>query len=75
MTIDNVLSCHVCHGDKLIMRHFIIEDFLGDTRERLVKMCTECDTIHYINNGVVFYEFSVKINKSYAPKNKIIHEE
>lgn len=75
MNIESISNCHVCHGDKLHTTHLIIEDFLGDTRERLVKMCTECDTIHYVNNGVVFYEFSVKINKSYSPQNKAIYNE
>jgi hypothetical protein len=75
MNIESISSCHVCHGSNLKQTTFIIEDFFGETRERLVKMCMDCDTIHYINNGAVYYEFSVKINKSYSPKHKEIYDE
>lgn len=75
MKIEEISSCQVCRSTNLNQRHLTMEDFYGNVSEKLVKICTECDTIHYINNGIVLYEFSVKVNKSYSPKNKTIYNE
>lgn len=73
MNIYDIKRCHVCHGDNLIETHLVIEDLFGNVFERPVKICKDCDTIHYVHNNSVFYEFSLKVNKYYKPKEKIIY--
>lgn len=75
MDIDNIVECHVCHGNNLIEEHLVIEDLFGGVFERSVKTCKDCDTIHYVHNGSVFYEFSLKINRAYKPKEKVIYND
>lgn len=65
MTIDSVVTCHVCHGSNLVPRRVLLEDLFGDVSEKAVRICKDCETIHYMQHGSVFYEFSVKINKEY----------
>jgi hypothetical protein len=62
MTIGNIKKCEVCHGQDLITKKVLLDDFYGEPVERIVKICRDCETIHYIYNGVVFHEFSIKVN-------------
>lgn len=74
MDINTIKNCHVCHGNNLITTHFRIEDLFGDGEERTVRLCKDCDTIHYIEYGRVSYEFSPSIHKSIS-KIKIEKDE
>lgn len=69
MKIEDITECSVCHDRNLISDKLYIEDFYGELSLKDIKTCKECDTIHYIRNGVLLYEFSLKINKS-----NVIHE-
>jgi hypothetical protein len=68
MILEDIKICHVCHGEKLgILRDILIPDLFTDEEVlRDVVRCYECDTLHYIEDGEVRYEFPIT-NK--IPKN------
>lgn len=63
--LTDVKQCHVCYSIKLIPRYNIpIPDILTDEEiRRDVLQCDDCDTLHYIEDGEISYEFSCKIGK------------
>ena len=69
MKIEEVIRCQVCNGIDLTQKRLMIEDVFGNVSEKLVRICKDCDTLHYVHGGVVYYEFSLKIEKSYKPTN------
>jgi hypothetical protein len=45
------------------MEGVLVTDFYTDEEiRRTVIFCNECETIHYIEDGIISYEFSCKIN-------------
>jgi hypothetical protein len=62
--LEDVHNCHVCGSVNLVPRYKVpIPDMF--TEEEILRsclQCDECDTLHYIDNGVISYEFSVKLN-------------
>lgn len=74
MNIRTVNKCQVCGSTQLIENTCLIEEDSGFYSEKLCRICKECDTIHYIDNNMVMYEFSMKVNKIYKP-SKIEQDE
>jgi hypothetical protein len=68
--LENIKNCHVCGGINLTPRLNIpIPDIFTDEEVlRDVLQCDDCDTIFYIDNGVISYEFSCKINEEIGKK-------
>jgi hypothetical protein len=63
--LEDINNCHVCGGNNLVPRFKVpILDLYGDEELRTVIQCTDCDTLHYIDNGRIEYEFSVTLNES-----------
>ena len=65
MKLDDIKTCHVCKGSNLKpIEHVQMDDFNTNSLVyRDVLVCLDCDTLHYIDEGEVVYEFSFKINK------------
>jgi len=74
MRLENIKFCHVCNSGNLTpLTNIPVPDVITDEEIiRTVLMCDDCDTMHYIENGQVSYEFSCKINDSiYTPKKEV----
>jgi hypothetical protein len=69
--LDDIKNCHVCGSRQLTPRLRVpISDILtGEETIREVIQCEECDTLHYINDGVIEYEFSCSTNKLIKTKD------
>ena len=65
MKIEDINCCQVCHGIDLIQKRAMIDDVFGIISEKTVKICKDCDTLHYIHGGHVYYEFSLNIREKY----------
>lgn len=78
LNLNDIKECHVCHNNNLeILVNVPISNLLTDeeTIQNVMK-CNDCDTIHYIEEGEIRYEFSCKIYKIIKAKNiKHIYEE
>ena len=63
--LEDIRKCHVCNGTNLkIILGVLVPDLITDIETiRDVLSCDECETIHYIEEGQINYEFSCKINK------------
>lgn len=63
MNIDDIVHCHVCHGGNFrLIKDAPIEDMFTEEVEKIDSLlCVDCDTMHYIKDGALNYEFSVKI--------------
>jgi hypothetical protein len=62
--LTDIKNCHVCGSiDIMPMEGVLVTDFYTDEEiRRTVIFCNECETIHYIEDGTISYEFSCKIN-------------
>jgi len=64
MNISEIKQCKVCHGYNLSEGSILLEDSLSETYKMTnVKICLDCDTIHYIRNNDIYYEFNIEINR------------
>ena len=75
MKLTDIKACHVCNGTNLIPKYnipipdmFNDEDVLTD-----ILFCNDCETMHYVNEGLILYEFNIKVNKR-LNKEKIKEE-
>lgn len=67
MRIESVNVCHVCHSTNISsLPNAPIEDFYsGDIEYYYAILCQDCGTVHYCKDGLIQYEFSVKITNHY----------
>lgn len=74
MRLEDIKACHVCNGINLkAIPRAPVEDLMTDEiTYRDVLLCLDCDTVHYIENNSVSYEFSFKIANN-VPRMKM-HE-
>lgn len=75
--LEDIKFCHVCHSSSLFpISNVPVPDIFTDEEiRRDVLMCDDCETLHYIEEGQVSYEFSCKINvPTYDKKIKQIDE-
>lgn len=78
MKLDNIKTCHVCKGSNLkTISHVQMDDLLENAMiYRDIILCLDCDTIHYINEGIIEYEFSLKIGEKIKKEvKKFSHNE
>lgn len=70
MKLEDIKTCHVCGSIKLIPRLNIPipEIMTNEEINRDVLQCDDCDTLHYIEDGGVSYEFSCKVNEYIGKK-------
>jgi hypothetical protein len=70
MKLEDIKQCHVCGSYNLVpYPHIPIPDFYTDEDiYRDILLCNDCETSHYIEDGVVSYEFSCKINTQIGKK-------
>ena len=63
--LEDIKNCHVCGGTDLRPKVNIpIPDLFTDEEIcRDVLQCHDCETLHYIDNGIINYEFSCKLNE------------
>jgi hypothetical protein len=54
MKLTDIKTCHVCSSPRLVDEEVM----------RNVLECNDCETLHYIEDNQVSYEFTCKINKS-----------
>lgn len=68
--LESIRNCHVCGGNDLVpMDNVPVPDIFTDEEiRRFVLFCNDCETIHYIDNGIISYEFSCKVNESITKK-------
>ena len=64
MRLEDIKACHVCRGLNLkpILNTPVEDIMTQETTMKDVLLCLDCDTLHFIEDGVIAYEFSVKIN-------------
>lgn len=75
--LEDIRFCHVCHSSSLFpVSNVPIPDYFSDEEMRRdVLMCDDCETLHYVENGEISYEFSCKINESISiKKTKKVNE-
>jgi len=65
-TLEKIKNCHVCGGVQMVPRIQIpVPDIM--TNEEILRdvlQCEECDTIHYIDDGTVAYEFTYRVGRT-----------
>jgi hypothetical protein len=74
MRLEDIKFCHVCNSSNLTpLLNIPVPDIITDEETiRTVLICDSCDTMHYIEDSQVSYEFSCKVNDSlYTPKKEI----
>jgi hypothetical protein len=77
MKLEDIKFCHVCKGSNLKpIIHTQMDDLMTNTLiYRDILLCLDCDTVHYIDEGAVAYEFLFKIgSKSKIAKEFTKHE-
>ena len=72
MRLEDIKFCHVCNSNNLTpLINIPVPNIITDEEEiRTVLMCNNCDTMHYIEEGQVNYEFSCKANYSLITHKK-----
>lgn len=62
--LEEIKNCHVCGGSDLIpLLGVPVPDMMTDVEIiRNILLCNDCETVHYIDDGVISYEFSCKPN-------------
>ena len=71
MELADIKQCRVCHGYNLFKSTLLLQDIISDKYKLTdVILCSDCDTIHYIKDDSIFYEFN--INVVYGDTNKPI---
>jgi hypothetical protein len=70
MRLENIRNCHVCSSTNLVPRLNVpIPDLMTDEEtNKDVLQCDDCDTLHYIEEGSVSYEFSCRVNEYLGKK-------
>lgn len=70
MKLTDIKNCHVCNSNNLIPKYNIpVPDmFTDEETKRDVLFCGDCETMHYIEDGGISYEFTTKINQSIFDK-------
>jgi hypothetical protein len=70
MKLENINACHVCGSVNIqplskvpVPDFFTNEDILRD-----IVFCNDCETMHYIEDGTISYEFSCKMNSVIGKK-------
>jgi hypothetical protein len=68
--LTDIKSCHVCNGINLIPKYNIpIPDMFTDEDVSTdILFCNDCETMHYISEGIICYEFNIDINKKINKK-------
>jgi hypothetical protein len=68
--LEDITACHVCRGGNLqAIGQYPVEDIMtGESMNRTVLFCHDCETVHYIEYGEISYEFSYKIGQYYPSK-------
>lgn len=68
--LTDIKNCHVCGGTTLIPKVNIpiIDIFTDEEIYRTVLECHDCETLHYIREGKIEYEFSCKIDNLITDK-------
>ena len=62
MELADIKQCRVCHGYDLVKTTLLLQDVITDKYKLTnVILCSDCDTIHYIKNDSIFYEFNINI--------------
>jgi len=72
MKLEDIKNCHVCGSINLIPRLNIpiAEFFVEEDTLRDVLFCDDCETIHYLSEGILNYEFSCTLDKEIGRKVK-----
>ena len=70
--LEDIKNCHVCGGKKLTpgLRVPISDILTGEEVIREALQCEECDTLHYVCDGIISYEFSCSTNKLIKTKDR-----
>ena len=68
--LEDIKLCHVCSSSSLrpLINVPVPDIFSDEDIYRDVLMCNDCETIHYVDDGLISYEFSCKINESIFDK-------
>lgn len=62
MELADIKQCRVCHGYDLVKTTLLLQDVITDKYKLTnVILCSDCDTIHYIKDDSIFYEFNINI--------------
>jgi hypothetical protein len=74
--LTDIKNCHVCSSPRLTPRYgiYVPDIFTDEEIKRNVLQCDDCDTLHYIDNGTISYEFSCKVNQSIFSKQHKVNE-
>jgi len=70
--LEDITNCHVCGCNSLTpLLNIPVPDIMDNVDVmRNVLMCNDCDTLHYIDDGMISYEFSCRINEEIGRKVK-----
>jgi hypothetical protein len=70
MRLENINACHVCGSSNLqpISKVPVPDIFTDEDILRDIVFCLDCETMHYIEDGDISYEFSCKMNSSIGKK-------
>jgi hypothetical protein len=70
MKLEDIKKCSVCNSGNLIPRYNIpIPDMFTEIDiYRDTLQCNDCDTLHYIDEGLVSYEFTAKLGQTLNKK-------
>lgn len=72
MELCDITQCRVCHGYNLSEGNILLEDIIsGQYKLTNVKLCSDCDTIHYFKNDSLYYEFNINITTGITEKNVV----
>jgi hypothetical protein len=74
MRLEDIKFCHVCNSSSLTpLLNIPVPDIITDEEViRTVLMCDSCETMHYIEDGMVNYEFTCRPSESlYTHKRDI----
>ena len=53
MELCDVTQCRVCHGYNLTEMEIFLENIIsGEYKLTNIKLCSDCDTIHYIKTCI-----------------------
>lgn len=72
LTIHNVHQCHICNSKNLVS---LSDIYLtnGQFIEN-ANMCKKCQTIHYIDDNVVQYDFKFTYKDNYVRESSDFEE-
>ena len=73
--LEDIKNCHVCGSNNLtpLINIPVPEILTDEITMRSVLFCEECESLHYIEDGNISYEFSCTLGKDIGHKvNKTV---